>query len=513
MQPNNDTVIQRVLLKDSGGTLNPRLSNVKWNLLTEEQKTKAVRLTNDHYYAYYFRDYDHFFNYMAGTEDPTNTQGRWRKQGGGTNTKPFGEQDPFADHHDETGGGGFGLDSQHPFTFGGSPLKFKETASHESNWANFVEMHFNSAMKKLMGAGKWGGPAKQKLFAYYEKAIKHAERMDHQFVKKDTTMATSTTGDIWSGVMIEDNVNAMRTLVKEETGTPKSTMGKAILPKWGALHNGMGSSVKATFHGAKNQSIAVGSKADKKMFQPHWLKQLDQRVGTTNTSYYIEGHLLNDNLGGPAAPYNIVPLTEDANATHLHLVETYVKRKVLDMLWEKKSQGMGFSPLANPIDVVRYDVTADFSKHPRRKATDDWIDAYNFLKHVIDKLPTIKAKYDDKRKVSKFRDDLNAGNYMPHNVDGKSLNYASCWMPLQWAINFVIPIPSDRQNVDLAELLRRFDLVSELFIKEEEYVPVKLTCNSETERKDGTKDGDGQMTNVPVVNDIQKISAVAGFRE
>jgi len=500
-------VAQRVILKNNGSILNPKKSSAKWNLLTEAQQTKALRLINDHYRGYYFRDYDHFFAYMNGTDDPTKIDASWRKQAGGIDSKPYGVQDPFVEHHDDTGKGGLGIENQVVFGFGGSSLRFKETTSHTSNWANFVELHYDKGMKMLMDASKWGGKVQTDMEGYYNEAIKNAEIMDHQFATKKTALDLSTKNNVWAGVAVEQNVNKMRKLVAAETGTSKKTIPKAILPKWGALYKGMGTSVNADFYGGKNQSVVVGSKADKTAFKPHWLEGLDRRIGAVNTSYYIEGHLLNDNLGGPAAPYNIVPLTGDANAVHLHLVETFVKKKVLEMTWEQKSQGLGFSPLVNPIDYIHYDVTADFSKHPQRPATKQWIDAYNFLKDVIDKLKIKKLKVDV------FRNNLLTGTYMPGQVNGKSLNYADTWNALQAAVNFVIPLPGDRANIDMAEMLRRFDLVSELFVEEEKYVPVKLICNSKTVRKDGNEDGDGRMSNVPVVNEINKIPATGGFRE
>jgi hypothetical protein len=54
-------------------------------------------------------------------------------------------------------------------------------------------------------------------------------------------------------------------------------------------------------------------------------------TGTTNVSNhlkFIKGHLLNDNVGGPGAAFNLFPITADANAKHLSFVEKYVKAQL-----------------------------------------------------------------------------------------------------------------------------------------------------------------------------------------
>jgi hypothetical protein len=53
--------------------------------------------------------------------------------------------------------------------------------------------------------------------------------------------------------------------------------------------------------------------------------------GTTNVQNhlkFIKGHLLNDNVGGPGAAFNLFPITADANAKHLSFVEKYVKAQL-----------------------------------------------------------------------------------------------------------------------------------------------------------------------------------------
>ncbi|MEL6335333.1 MAG: DUF4157 domain-containing protein [Pseudomonadota bacterium] len=60
-----------------------------------------------------------------------------------------------------------------------------------------------------------------------------------------------------------------------------------------------------------------------------------RRRGGNNSTYYVRGHLLNDNIGGPGTTWsNLTPLTQEANnrsdQSHLRGFEQHVKRAVLD---------------------------------------------------------------------------------------------------------------------------------------------------------------------------------------
>jgi len=78
---------------------------------------------------------------------------------------------------------------------------------------------------------------------------------------------------------------------------------------------------------------------------PVW-KNLGSLVGT---KYYVQGHLLNHNLGGPGLRFNLTPINKKANSRHHQIVEKDIKRMVLT---EKK--------------VVFYEVKAVYGTHPRK---------------------------------------------------------------------------------------------------------------------------------------------------
>lgn len=54
----------------------------------------------------------------------------------------------------------------------------------------------------------------------------------------------------------------------------------------------------------------------------------------SNENKYIRGHLLNDNLGGPGEPFNLFPITANANKEHEAVIESQVKKWVnVDKQW------------------------------------------------------------------------------------------------------------------------------------------------------------------------------------
>ncbi|NTS41813.1 DUF4157 domain-containing protein [Flavisolibacter sp. BT320] len=79
------------------------------------------------------------------------------------------------------------------------------------------------------------------------------------------------------------------------------------------------------------------------------------------TPIYVKGHLLNENMGGPANVTNLTPITNDMNKDHLNQVEKHVKKLVLG-----KSSATDKNPTAKKI--VNYAVNVEYAKHPRRSA-------------------------------------------------------------------------------------------------------------------------------------------------
>jgi hypothetical protein len=51
---------------------------------------------------------------------------------------------------------------------------------------------------------------------------------------------------------------------------------------------------------------------------------------TVRKDWYVQGHLLNENLGGSGMRFNLTPITKQANNDHKSVVETSIKEKVND---------------------------------------------------------------------------------------------------------------------------------------------------------------------------------------
>lgn len=103
-------------------------------------------------------------------------------------------------------------------------------------------------------------------------------------------------------------------------------------PEYGPLHGGLyGTSVNVAK--LKTPVAPGGSSPSSSLTNAGW-EALRQRMYGGST-YYVRGHLLNDNLGGPGNTWaNLSPLTQGANNrnsdSHLRGFETHVKRKVLE---------------------------------------------------------------------------------------------------------------------------------------------------------------------------------------
>lgn len=65
-----------------------------------------------------------------------------------------------------------------------------------------------------------------------------------------------------------------------------------------------------------------------------------------NPDKYIRGHLLNDNLGGPGEPYNLYPITANANKEHESVIESKVKQWV-----NTGKQWVSYHVKVNPVKV------------------------------------------------------------------------------------------------------------------------------------------------------------------
>ena len=108
----------------------------------------------------------------------------------------------------------------------------------------------------------------------------------------------------------------------------ENRMPVATDPIYGGLDNGFGTSVTVN---VLSKLHRAGSGPN--VVSPNWNVLLKRRTSQGGGSYYVRGHLLNDNIGGPGTTWkNLTPLTQTANnrgdRSHLRLVEAPLKERV-----------------------------------------------------------------------------------------------------------------------------------------------------------------------------------------
>ena len=105
-----------------------------------------------------------------------------------------------------------------------------------------------------------------------------------------------------------------------------------VPPVFGPLHDDCGSSVGAELYGKFGFiSKGTGVGGSRPSWWPGQAGAPNVAPQTKNwfSNNMVQGHLLNDNLGGKGERQNLTPLTRQANSAHLHAAETEIKNAVL----------------------------------------------------------------------------------------------------------------------------------------------------------------------------------------
>jgi len=147
------------------------------------------------------------------------------------------------------------------------------------------------------------------------------------------TPAAGGTGEGGAASAAPDPAVAIQTLLDNLAAKTASFMptdaAASTPPQYGGLRNDFGTSVRVERLTSRLPSRGSGPGVS----GPRWDKLRRRRWG--GASFYIRGHLLNDNLGGPGNTWlNLTPLTQAANnsnsASMLHAFESDVKETVLE---------------------------------------------------------------------------------------------------------------------------------------------------------------------------------------
>lgn len=147
---------------------------------------------------------------------------------------------------------------------------------------------------------------------------------------------------------------------------------------YGPLVNDCGSDMHVLIYGKNDPDISKGGVPS--VVPNWWPTAFNEPDGPTRTyfsNYVVQGHLLNNNIGGPGNTMsNLTPITKSTNTTHLTNIEKAVKTEVLDNnMW------------------VEYRVRADYSSHPA--AVDFGMGVPAGVSKYLNKMAgTIGADYD-----------------------------------------------------------------------------------------------------------------------
>jgi hypothetical protein len=144
-----------------------------------------------------------------------------------------------------------------------------------------------------------------------------------------------------------------------------SAWGKSSPTIYGGQVNTFGSSASIERLTADHEEGATASNAPG---NANWEVLRLRRSASGGSSYYVRGHLLNNNLGGPAQWGNLTPITQAANnrsaESMLHNFESDVKKKV-----HTDKGAVSFSVTSNYGRGSRAsDIAKARSKYPKSKA-------------------------------------------------------------------------------------------------------------------------------------------------
>ena len=168
------------------------------------------------------------------------------------------------------------------------------------------------------------------------RAIAIANRLDQAVARAASGSSGSGAAPAAAGAPAVDPATEIQGLLEElsvvtATLMPAHGAGASTPPVYGGLHSGYGSSATVVRLAGTTPIPGGGSPSSSTDSHPGWQK-LRRRMDGGGT-YYVRGHLLNDNLGGPGNTWtNLTPLTQGANNrdgdSHLHGFETPVKNAV-----------------------------------------------------------------------------------------------------------------------------------------------------------------------------------------
>jgi hypothetical protein len=122
---------------------------------------------------------------------------------------------------------------------------------------------------------------------------------------------------------INAGLDELQPLTARLFGPP--SIRSAAAAAYGGLRNGFGVSMTVAPLTSLNRPEGHGPTS---AANDHFAALNERRESPGGASFYIKGHLLNEQLGGPGDWFNLVPLSRSGNAQHERRAESIVKRTV-----------------------------------------------------------------------------------------------------------------------------------------------------------------------------------------
>jgi len=125
---------------------------------------------------------------------------------------------------------------------------------------------------------------------------------------------------------LQDDINALVPLIKALNRVGDAEIPTSVISYGGTTSDGGGASMEASILSNK---YPPGSEPGD--YPPIWTKLADLGAGLGSKvrgTWYVQGHLLNHNVGGPGKRFNLTPWGKQANNDHKNWVETDVKNAI-----------------------------------------------------------------------------------------------------------------------------------------------------------------------------------------
>ena len=223
----------------------------------------------------------------------------------------------------------------------------KATEQHQHHWRDYFHMHANIAYKKATTT-----KAQESIKGIYQHYKDQAVMMDDSEIYYQMDLDSEAIEEIRKApIVMRAALEIMYETANETVFFGGLDTGALSIPKFGSMTpSGIGTSAEITIN--RNGSFPQGSgAAPEHGANPYWYQQLNKRRNINGGNQYIRGHLLNDHMGGPARPYNLVPLASDANMAHFGLIEKKAKQA---LVWMIKSRSTPTSPSLSDINSIYY---------------------------------------------------------------------------------------------------------------------------------------------------------------